>query len=929
MPAVFVASPAQAATVAASYSVANASATEAGTITFTITQAAPGAGNDVAAEDVAIALGDVTTSAGDHGAPSPASVHFNANASNVTQTMTFTVATTADTTDEADETFSVTLTPNNGGSATGGTGTIIDDDNPTYTLTAAPSTVSESLSAGSRHATITATLATAAVGTVTIPVSTLDGTAKAGEDYTALSGTISITNGNTTGTAQVDVIDDNIDEPDIQSFTVNGAPGTGVTGTQSVTVNISDDDAPPVINIASGGTVTEGSPAPFTVTLTGRSEQTVTAKYDTSDGPAAAPSHGIAKAGADYTAAAAATVSIPPLATAPTTPLTIATLGDNTDEVSPEDFSVTLSQPTNASLGVSATAVDGINDSGTASPPQVVLSPMQIDEGSATTPRARTFSVKLSKASGREQKVHYAVAGGTGNGGLIGAATAGQDFVTTSGDLTFAPGDTEKTFTIDVIGDAVDEDDGENMAVTLTDVNSTALSAGQSLGTNQVLIKDDDAKPVISLAQTNIAMPEGNGYSAALFQVNLSNPSTHIIDWDVNYATPDAGTAQENLAALGSDDYDLMTDPGSNPQSIPVGATSGYVLILVKGDTVFEADETAKFTVSLTAGETDATGGPLNATLTLTNDDTAPVLVVDAKNVKEGDNVALTGVTEGSAQGATVLNLTLAGKKNGTAAAAQANDFSPASFLVNVAAGTANGATVSIGNLLIADDTTSEPDEAIEISGTGFAGSGSVKPGFVTIAASDGGKPGEPGGPGEPSGKLTISAPKNILGAVAVPITGKAPADSTVDLWSAPMGGGGELKKILSTKSDKDGNYSFSRWIGEGTRFGVASGEDKTDEVMVTVTQNPVFVASSPSKGTLSLAVQGNPRGPGQTVIVQRAVNGAWVNAWRGTTGSDNIWRGSAKIASGTVVTVRAFVAGYTPDGLAPGYTAAKKITIK
>jgi hypothetical protein len=100
-------------------------------------------------------------------------------------------------------------------------------------------------------------------------------------------------------------------------------------------------------------------------------------------------------------------------------------------------------------------------------------------------------------------------------------------------------------------------------------------------------------------------------------------------------------------------------------------------------------------------------------------------------------------------------------------------------------------------------------------------------------------------------------------------------------------------------------------------------------EVTVTVQQDPVFVASSPSRGRLYLAVQGNPRGPAQIVIVQKLVNGKWANTWRGTTASNNLWKVTVNQPSRSTVSLWAFVAGYTPDGLLPGYTTTHRVTIR
>jgi hypothetical protein len=91
----------------------------------------------------------------------------------------------------------------------------------------------------------------------------------------------------------------------------------------------------------------------------------------------------------------------------------------------------------------------------------------------------------------------------------------------------------------------------------------------------------------------------------------------------------------------------------------------------------------------------------------------------------------------------------------------------------------------------------------------------------------------------------------------------------------------------------------------------------------------PLLVVSSPSKGKVSLAVQGNPRGPKQAVIVQAWVGGKWVNTWSGMTGTDNLWKATVSEKSMSSWTLRAWVAGIASMGLNPGYSATKKVMVK
>jgi autotransporter-associated beta strand protein len=89
-----------------------------------------------------------------------------------------------------------------------------------------------------------------------------------------------------------------------------------------------------------------------------------------------------------------------------------------------------------------------------------------------------------------------------------GTATAGSDYVATSGTLTFNPGDTSKTFTVSIINDALAEPD-ETINLTLSNI-----TGGGSFGslTNAVLtILDDDRPPVTTLYWDPAGSKTGTG----------------------------------------------------------------------------------------------------------------------------------------------------------------------------------------------------------------------------------------------------------------------------------------------------------------------------------------------------------------------------------------------------------------------------------
>ena len=124
-------------------------------------------------------------------------------------------------------------------------------NNGTLALSAATASVGES--AGSVALTVTRTNGTD--GAVAVSYATANGTATAGSDYTAASGTLNWAAGDGgSKTITVSITGDAIDEPD-ETFTVtlSNATGGAALGTPAATVTIVDDDATPSSPDGGGG----------------------------------------------------------------------------------------------------------------------------------------------------------------------------------------------------------------------------------------------------------------------------------------------------------------------------------------------------------------------------------------------------------------------------------------------------------------------------------------------------------------------------------------------------------------------------------------------------------------------------------------------------------------------------------------------------
>ena len=182
-------------------------------------------------------------------------------------------------------------------------------------------------------------------------------------------------------------------------------------------------------------TVTEGNTgavnATFTVSLSVAYDVAVTVHYQTANGSATA--------GSDYAAASGDVI----IAAGQTTKtFTVAVIGPGAPGAEPtENFVVNLSAATNG-LIVDSQGVSTILDD----EPRISISDVTKAEGKKGQKTLFTFTVALSAAYDQAVTMSFRTVDGT-------ATTSDSDYIAKTGTLTFAPGETTKTITIEVKGD--------------------------------------------------------------------------------------------------------------------------------------------------------------------------------------------------------------------------------------------------------------------------------------------------------------------------------------------------------------------------------------------------------------------------------------------------------------------------------------------
>ena len=368
---------------------------------------------------------------------------------------------------EADETFSLVLSQATGAVIRDGTavGTILNDDAPPVMSIAANSMTEGN--EGTSGLIFSVNLSVPSGLPASVKFASANGTAFDRSDYTALiPGILSFAPGEVTKTISVDVLGDtSIEDHESFSMVLSEASGATIGSGTAVGTILNDDTA---IRIGNAPDILEGAagttPTVFTVSLEKASALPVTVDYSTMDGSA--------NGGSDFTAAPSGSQ----ITFAPgeiTRTITLDVLGDTSVEAH-ETFSVVLSSPTNATVA-RATAVGTILNDDTL----VRINDPSVLEGHSGT-RTLIFTVSLSAETALPVAVSLASVDGTATGGTDYTALA-------SGTLTFAPGETNKTIAVEVLGDTAAEQ-SETFSVLLSDPINAVIDIGSGLGT----ILDDD-----------------------------------------------------------------------------------------------------------------------------------------------------------------------------------------------------------------------------------------------------------------------------------------------------------------------------------------------------------------------------------------------------------------------------------------------------
>ena len=583
----------------------------------------------------------------------------------------------------------------------------------------------------------------------------------------------------TTGSATftVSTTNDSTDEPD-GSVTATLSTGTGytVSGTSNAaTVSVSDDDAPPVtpvISVAAGSGVTEGSDATFTVTASPALATALTISLT------------ISQSG-DYVTTGSRSVTIP---TSGTKTFAVTTTDDSDDEAD-GSVTATISSGTgytvSSSASIATVAVSDDDDAQLAS--QATIDSCVSDSVLATVRRYYDANKDRAPSYGRNWKRVLITFRDVQDSQLTpftaAEALAGEQVwfgwkpvrealecieEATAPPPPPPPPPSDPEISISA-GTAVSEGADATFTVTATPAPTNALTVnltvsqsgnfGAATGTDTVIIPTTGSA-TFTVSTTNDSTDEPNGSVTATLSTGsgytvsgTNNAATVAVsdDDDPPAATPTISIAAGSSITEGSDATFTITASPAPAAALTVNLTvsqSGNFGAATGTDTVtIPATGSATFTVSTANDNTDEPDGSVTATLSTgtgytvsgsnnaatvaVSDDDDPPAVTPTISIAAGS-----GVTEGSDASFTVTaspNPTSSLTVNVTIS--QSGNFGATTGSRTITVPTSGSFTFTVSTT---NDNTDEPNGSITATlttGTGYTVS--TNSSAATVAVSD------------------------------------------------------------------------------------------------------------------------------------------------------------------------------------------------
>ena len=241
--------------------------------------------------------------------------------------------------------------------------------------------------------------------------------------------------------------------------------------------------------------------------------------------------------------------------------------------------------------------------------PSISLGSGSIPEGNDGLQQI-AFVVSLSDIHDVPVTVDFSTADGT--------ATAPEDYESTSGTITFAPGEQIQIILLRLNGDTITEPN-ESFFINLSNPTNVEIADGQG----ELIIENDD-HPFPSVFVGNVSTPEGDS-GAQQIAITVSLSETRDYPVTVDFATAD-GTA------TATDDYQAP----SGTLNFAPGELLQTIVLQINGDTLTEPNEA--FFVNLSNPTNAEIGDGQGEVIILNDDQPFPSVSIGGVFTFEGDS---------------------------------------------------------------------------------------------------------------------------------------------------------------------------------------------------------------------------------------------------------------------------------------------------
>ncbi|MCU1349228.1 MAG: retention module-containing protein, partial [Acidobacteria bacterium] len=508
-------------------------------------------------------------------------------------------------------------------------------------------------------------------------------TATNGSDFGPVAQTVIFNPFEAAKNVSIPIIEDSVYEGD-ESFTLmlSASMNASIDFPAAITVTIADNEPASLVGFGQGAYAVsehDGS-ANVTVVRSGVTSVTTTVTYaaGVNYGSTATPNGDFVPVSGTLTFAPGETSRI----------ISIPIVDDALPEAV-ETFTVSLLVVTNGAR-LAETATVTISDDDIAATLAFASINYTIGEGGGTV----TLTVVRGRNTAIPVTVYYATDQGFCYNGCT--ATSSQDYLATSGTLTFAPGEISKSFSIPIFDDLTAEPD-ERFMVTLSNPTNATLpppGPGQFQYVAIVTINDNDSDTKLAFAPATYQIAESGGITNVI-----------VVRSGVTTGTTTASFSTQNGTAVARADFTIATGmltfaPGETSKSIPVP---------ILDDNLAEGDEA--FSMTLSAAGALITAG------------TATIKIIDDEQQSfVGFTPAAVSVQENA--GSVTLQVQRTGPAVATATVGYVLDNTCCQTAVNGSDFTLIPGTVSFGpgetlksiTIPIIDDTITENDELFSVS---------------------------------------------------------------------------------------------------------------------------------------------------------------------------------------------------------------------